>query len=123
MDNPSTSESRICVFTRELAKTLRYSPYRLTDETGKDGKHYPFSPLVLPHCPTKPLNSHVLTSRLVMIDMASYTDKYKQKRSLNALNLDAEALGMSKEFFPKAVWEMYFEGKDPEGESLGGWSV
>ena len=38
MDNPSTSESRICVFTRELAKTLRYSPYRLTDETGKDGK-------------------------------------------------------------------------------------
>ena len=49
--------------------------------------------------------------------MASYTDKYKQKRSLNALNLDAEALGMSKEFFPKGVWEMYFEGKDPEGES------
>lgn len=48
--------------------------------------------------------------------MASYTDKYKQKKSLNALNLNAEELGLEKDFFPKQVWEMYFEGKDPEGE-------
>ena len=51
--------------------------------------------------------------------MASYTDKYKQKKSLNALNLDADALGLEKDFFPRQVWEMYFEGKDPEGQSTG----
>jgi hypothetical protein len=49
-------------------------------------------------------------------DMASYTDKYKQKRSLNALNLNAEQLGLEKDFFPRQIWEMYFEGKDPEGQ-------
>lgn len=48
--------------------------------------------------------------------MASYTDKYKQKRSLNALNLNAEQLGLEKDFFPRQIWEMYFEGKDPEGQ-------
>jgi len=50
--------------------------------------------------------------------MASYTDKYKQKRSLNALNLNAEQLGLEKDFFPRQIWEMYFEGKDPEGQFI-----
>ncbi|KAH8083044.1 DNA-directed RNA polymerase III, subunit Rpc31 [Filobasidium floriforme] len=84
MRNPDQAESRVCVFTREMAKSLRFSPYRLRDNAEKD-------------------------------DMASYTDKYKQKRSLNALNLNAEQLGLEKDFFPRQIWEMYFEGKDPEG--------
>jgi hypothetical protein len=49
--------------------------------------------------------------------MASYADKYKQKKSLNVLSLNAQELGLEKKFFPKQVWEMYFEGKDPEGTS------
>lgn len=41
MRNPDKAESRVCVFTRELAKSLRYSPYRLTDESKKDGMSTP----------------------------------------------------------------------------------
>lgn len=38
MRNPDQAESRVCVFTREMAKSLRFSPYRLRDNAEKDGK-------------------------------------------------------------------------------------
>jgi hypothetical protein len=129
MRNPDQAESRVCVFTREMAKSLRFSPYRLRDNAEKDGQsqipHSTLSPYLYTDCryprwtffPLLFIDPQYLPStRPDPADMASYTDKYKQKRSLNALNLNAEQLGLEKDFFPRQIWEMYFEGKDPEGQ-------
>lgn len=38
MRKPDPAEARMCVYSRELARQLRFSPYRLTDRTTKDGE-------------------------------------------------------------------------------------
>lgn len=57
MRNPDQAESRVCVFTREMAKSLRFSPYRLRDNAEKDGQSqilhpnliYPYADCKYPH--------------------------------------------------------------------------